>query len=103
MAGYYIHIEPGQSMFASGVYAPAKDELKAIRKEVYNFSDELKEILNEKSFKTEFPELYNDKLKIGPKDFPKDFKDMDLLKYKSYIVSHNFSDDEVLDHNFSLV
>ena len=35
------------------------------------------------------------KLKMAPKGFPKDFSDVDLLKYKSYIVSHSISDNDM--------
>lgn len=93
--GYYIHVEPEVSFIAGGIYCPPNDVLKKVRREVYNFTDEFKEIIESKSFKTMFPEFYQDKLKMVPKGFPKDFEDADLLKYKSYIVSHSVSDKEM--------
>ncbi|MCU4174761.1 DUF2461 domain-containing protein [Carboxylicivirga sp. N1Y90] len=95
MGGYYIHIEPGASFVAGGIYCPPSDVLKKVRKEVYNFSDEFKEIIYDKQFKKLFPSLYEDKLKMAPKGFPKDFEDVDLLKYKSYIVSQELKDEEL--------
>lgn len=94
--GYYIHVEPGASFIAGGIYCPPSDVLKKVRKEVYNFIDEFKDIIYNKAFKQLFPELYQDKLKLAPKGFPKDFEDIDLLKYKSYIVSHSISDEEMV-------
>lgn len=93
--GYYIHAEPGQSFIAGGIYCPPSEELKKVRKEVYNFTDEFKEIIEDKEFVSIYPEFYQDKLKMAPKGFPKDFSDIDLLKYKSYIVSHSISDKDM--------
>ena len=36
--------------------------------------------------------MYDDQLKTAPKGYPKDFEHVDLLKYKSYIVSRQFDD-----------
>ncbi len=93
--GYYLHVEPGASFIAGGVYCPPADVLKKVRREVYNFTSEFKEIIYDKTFSQFFPEMYQDKLKMAPKGFPKDFEDIDLLKYKSYIVSHDLSDAEM--------
>lgn len=97
--GYYIHVEPGASFIAGGIYCPPADVLKKVRKEVYNFTDEYKAIVLDKKFIKLFPEFYQDKLKMAPKGFPKDFEDIDLLKYKSYIVSHALSDGELSGPN----
>jgi uncharacterized protein (TIGR02453 family) len=93
--GYYIHVEPGASFIAGGIYCPPSDVLKKVRKEVYNFTDEYKAIINDEKFVKLFPEFYQDKLKMAPKGFPKEFEDIDLLKYKSYIVSHSLTDNEL--------
>ena len=96
--GYYFHFEPGKSMLAGGVYMPQPDTLKLLRNEVYYHSDELKGILSKPSFKKYFDQLGDfDKLKKAPKDFPADFPDIDLLKYRSYIVSQEIPDTVVSD------
>jgi len=86
-AGYYIHVEPGGCFLAGGIYMPSGPMLKAIRKEVYENIDEFKEILKAPEFMKHFGgKLDGDKLKSAPAGFPKDFPDLDYLKYKSYIV-----------------
>jgi uncharacterized protein (TIGR02453 family) len=91
--GYYFHFEPGESMLAGGVYQPQPDTLKLLRNEVYFHSTELKSILEKPSFKAHFNSLGDfDKMKKAPKDFPADFPDIDLLKYRSYIVSQQIPD-----------
>ena len=99
--GYYFHFEPGESMLAGGVYQPQPDTLKLLRNEVYFHSSELISILEKPSFKNHFNQLGDfDKLKKAPKDFPADFPDIDLLKYRSYIVSENIPDKVIISDNY---
>lgn len=99
--GYYIHIEPGASMVAGGVYMPQPDVLKLLRNEVYFNSDEFEKILNAKDFVRYFKSLDDfDKLKKPPKDFPADFPKVELLKYKSYVVTSMIDDEVVLSDEF---
>jgi len=98
--GYYVHIEPGSSMLAGGIYMPPAEVLKKVRQEVYYNAEEFKGIINEKVFRKTFRMMEDDKLSRPPKDFPADFKDIELLKYKSYTVLHGLSDAEVLGNNF---
>jgi len=95
-AGYYLHVEPGECMIAGGSYCPPADVLKAIRREIYNFTDEYKAIINGKEFNKVFPQKFEDKLKMAPKGFPKDFEDIELLKYKSFAPLHPATDDELI-------
>jgi uncharacterized protein (TIGR02453 family) len=99
--GYYFHFEPGESMLAGGVYQPEPDTLKLLRNEVYYHSAELKAILGNPAFKKYFGNLGDfDKMKKPPKDYPVDFPDIDLLKYRSYIVSGIFPDKLVTSDNY---
>ncbi|MBI9054136.1 MAG: DUF2461 domain-containing protein [Bacteroidales bacterium] len=100
-AGYYIHIEPGNCFLAGGVYMPQPDKLKAVRTEIYENTEDFKKILKNKSFTSHFKEiLADDKLKTAPKGFPKEFEDIDLLRYKHYIVSKNINEDLVTSDKF---
>lgn len=96
-AGMYVHIEPGgNSMAGGGIYRPEAPILKALRNEFYQVPEELLEILDQPEFKKHFPALWqDDKLKTAPKGFPKDFKHIDLLRYKSYIVMQPLMDKEI--------
>lgn len=85
--GYYFHIEPGGCFIAGGVYMPPAPVLKSIRNYVADHAEEFLEITGEPDFKKQFPEMYDDKLKLAPKGFPKDHEHIELLKYKSYIYS----------------
>lgn len=100
-SGYYIHIEPGKCFIAGGFYMPNPENLAKIRQEIDYNSKAFLKILNEKKFKKVFSGLDDfDKLKTAPKGYPKDHPQLELLKNKSFIVSHNFTDKEVLDKKF---
>lgn len=99
--GYYIHIEPGKSFIAGGMYMPTPENLAKIRQEIDYNSKAFLKILNDKTFKKFFEGLDDfDKLKTMPKGYPKDHPQIELLKHKSFIVSHSFSDKEVSDKKF---
>lgn len=99
-AGYYLHIEPGNSFLGGGVYHPDKDILKAVREEIYIFPNEFIKIIDKPSFKSHFPILYqDDKLKNAPRGFDKDFEHIDLLKHKSYLAGRGITDEELLSGN----
>lgn len=99
-AGYYLHIEPGSSFVGGGSYCPPPDALKAFRTEIFDHSEEFKRLINNESFRKVYPEFYDDKLKTAPKGFPKDFPDIDLLKYKSYAFVSTIDDSIVKSEAF---
>jgi len=94
-AGYYIHVEPGASFVGGGSYCPPAYALKAFRTEIFDHPDEFKKLIYKDSFQKLYTEMYDDKLKTAPKGFPKDFPEIDLLKYKSYAFTSNLDDSEV--------
>ena len=99
-AGYYLHIDPEQSFIAGGNHMPAPDMLKKIRQEILYNVDEFKSIVNKPGFKKIYKEIEGEKLARPPKDFPADFPDIDLLKFKSYTVIHAAGNKVILDTNF---
>jgi uncharacterized protein (TIGR02453 family) len=99
--GYYLHLEPGKSFFAGGIYMPDAGNLSKIRQEVDYNGEKLNKILKDKKFKSMFKGFDEfDKLKTMPKGYAKDHPSMEILKLKSFIVSSSFSDKEVTDKKF---
>jgi len=90
--GYYVHLEPGNSFVGGGSYMPQAPYLKAIRKEVFEHTKEYQSIINKPAFKNTFPEIYGEKLKTAPRDFPKDWPEIDLIRNKHYVVTHQVDD-----------
>ncbi len=100
VAGYYLHLEPGASFLAGGVYMPQPDMLNAIRQEIDYNTDAFLKILKSASFKKFFKGLdEDDKLKTAPKGFEKDHPHIELLKNKHFIVSYPLSDKQLGEKN----
>jgi len=102
--GYYFHIEPGNFFLSGGIWMPAPDITKKIRQEIYYNYDEFNGILNNKEFKKFFSGIDDwDRQKLPPREFPKDFPGMELLKNRSFTVSHEYGEkilysDALLDY-----
>ncbi len=98
--GYYFHIEPGQSFIGGGLYHPPAEMLKSVRHYIARFPEEFEEIINDPGFRSEFPEMYDDRLKTMPKGFPKDHPAASILCYKSFVFSDNISDEQLISGDF---
>ncbi|MFY0687944.1 MAG: DUF2461 domain-containing protein [Cyclobacteriaceae bacterium] len=83
---YYVHAEVGKSMIAAGVYMPPAEELRKIRQEIDYNAEGLLHILEEDDFKSTYGELKGEALKTAPKGYPKDHPNIELLRFKSFIV-----------------
>ena len=94
-AGYYFHIEPANSFVAGGMHLPPSEILRSVRNYIFEYSDEFKSILHDSKFITHFGEINGEKLKSAPKGFPKEFPDIELLKFKSYTVVKELSAEDL--------
>lgn len=99
--GYYLHIQPNnESFIATGFWDPNKEDLLRIRKEFEMDDSEMREILNNKTFKTTWGSFKGDELKTAPKGFDKEHPAIDLIRRKQFIFTKNYTDKEVLADNF---
>lgn len=100
ISGYYLHIEPGKSFLAGGVYHPEPPVLKEIRREISTNSAEFRKILEQKEFRNNFRGLsVESKLKRVPNDFEKEDPIAEFLKLKNFIVVHPVSDAALMAKN----
>ena len=80
---------------------PEPQNLAKVRMEIDYSGDKLEKVMSDKKFTKWFRGFGDfDKLKTVPKGFSKDHPRLDWLKNKSFIVSHPFSDAEVMDKKF---
>lgn len=94
-AGYYFHLEPGQSFVGGGIWMPDGPLLKKIRQEIdYNFS-EFERIVTAKSFKKMFGEIDGEKLKKAPQGYDESNPAIEYLKLKSFTVGTSIPDKEL--------
>ena len=98
---YYLRLEPGKSAMAGGFFSPESPDLLRIRREFEMDSSEIREILSNKDFNKAFGGFNQEyKVKTAPRDFNKEDPNIDLIKLKSYYVSHSFTDAEVFSKDF---
>ncbi|MEM9821375.1 MAG: DUF2461 domain-containing protein [Bacteroidota bacterium] len=98
--GYYFHIQPGNSLLAGGFWGPNSPDLKRIRQEIAADAKPLRKIIKAAKFKKYFGELQGDQVKTAPKGYAKDHPNIDLLRYKQFLLIHPFTDEEVQQKNF---
>lgn len=98
--GYYLNINPGKSFIACGFFGPNADDLKRIRYDISRNSDDWKKLLNSKKIKLNFGEMTGEKVVSAPRGFQKDHPAIELLRHKSFVFRHHFTDKEVTDLNF---
>tara|TARA_R110000868_G_scaffold348409_5_gene609505 strand:+ start:1877 stop:2554 length:678 start_codon:yes stop_codon:yes gene_type:complete len=99
--GYYLHIQPNnESFIATGFWEPNKDDLLRMRKEFEMDDQDMRDILNNKLFKSVWGTIKGDELVTAPKGFDRDHKAIDLIRKKQYVFTKTFTDTEVLDPNF---
>ncbi len=94
-AGYYFHLQPGASFAGGGIYMPMPAVLKEIRHAIFDEPEELRAIISAPKFISTFGEMHPNKLKTAPRGFPKDFHEVDLLRYKSYTSVQEITDQEL--------
>ncbi|REJ85323.1 MAG: DUF2461 domain-containing protein [Bacteroidetes bacterium] len=101
LSGYYLHIEPGGSFIAGGMWMPAGEDLKKIRQEIDYNGKAFRKILNNKTFKSYYGNLDQTyRLKTTPKGYNADHPEIDLLRLTSFVVWHQFSDSMISSSKF---
>jgi len=101
--GYYIHVEPGQCLVATGCYYLPTNILTSCRNEIMGNTEEWLKCVKDPQFII----MYGDgvsgeweqdrgfgiaKLKTAPVGFPKDYEYIEYLRMKDYCCWHRFDD-----------
>jgi uncharacterized protein (TIGR02453 family) len=98
--GYYFRIEPGNSFLAGGFWGPEPDDLKRIRQDIdMNYKD-WKKLLANKTLANTFGGIIGEQVGSAPRGYSKDHPAIDLLRYKQFILKHEFADKEVCTPDF---
>lgn len=98
--GYYYQISIHGSFVMGGFFGPSPQDLLHIRNHIAQDAEPLREVVESKVFKSFFGELQGSQLKTAPKGFEKDHPDIDLLRYKQFVVRHDFTQKEIDSKDF---
>jgi uncharacterized protein (TIGR02453 family) len=99
VAGYYVHMEPGESFLAGGVHMTEPKNLNAIRDKISADGKQFLRIIGNESFKNNFT-ILGEKLQRVPAGFQKDDPMGEFLKYKELMVRHSVDDKSILSDGF---
>ena len=100
-AGYYLHIEPGKSFAAGGMWMPEPKELANIRQEIDYSFDSWKKIIGNATFKKTFIEgIKGEALVRPPKGYDETNPAIRYLKMKNFVVTKPFTDTEIQSKAF---
>ena len=93
---YYLHFQPGQCLFAGGVWCPEPDMIKALRQDIFDNYEELESIFAREDVAPYFQNFDHDgELKKLPAPFnhtAKDFPHPEWLSRRSFTFEYRFSD-----------
>ena len=98
--GYYLHLEPGNSLVAGGFWCPDAKLIKRVRQDIYDNVEEYLEILNNPEFSQYYKSVGDNMLKTAPKGFPKDWEHIDLLRPRDFTAFTPLTDRQVLSKQF---
>jgi uncharacterized protein (TIGR02453 family) len=100
--GYYFQVEPGgKSFVAAGLYMPEPETLSKVRQEIDYNGERLEKVLKDAKFRKMYGQFWQgDQLKSVPKGYAKEHPRIGLLKLKSFLVEHSFTNEEVVSKVF---
>tara|TARA_B100000497_G_C7629314_1_gene378181 strand:- start:195 stop:863 length:669 start_codon:yes stop_codon:yes gene_type:complete len=98
--GYYLHLSPGESFLACGVWDPSKNDLDRIRYEFIHDGNKFKELIQSKSINSIWSKLQGNELKTSPRGIDKNHLNIDLIRKKQYIFSKKYTDTGVCSGEF---
>jgi uncharacterized protein (TIGR02453 family) len=93
-AGFYISLEPGDSLFAAGIYTPEKEVLLALRRHFADDARPFVRLLGTKKLAPYLP-LGTDPLRITPRGLPKEHPNPELIRARRYMVRRAIPDAEL--------
>jgi uncharacterized protein (TIGR02453 family) len=97
-AGFYVHVEPGASMVAAGIWMPAKPTLDAIREALLEDHRPFATLIDHPAFRRRYGRLSEEAmLKRLPRGVDPDHPAGDWLRYKSFTVHRMLSDSAITD------
>ncbi|HLV26003.1 MAG TPA: DUF2461 domain-containing protein [Gemmatimonadales bacterium] len=95
-AGYYVHIQPGESFVGGGIYMPPPPVLRKLRDAIVNDPEELGRIVSDRAFKRRYGGLSEEgRLTRLPRGFQAHPATDSLLRHRSFTAWQMLDNDTV--------
>ncbi len=98
--GYYFHIEPGNTFLAGGFWGPNNDDLQRIREDISFNYEAWDKLFKKTSIIKTFGALEGEQLVTAPRGFDPKHPGIKFLRYKQFILRHDFADEAILQTDF---
>ncbi len=98
--GYYYQIGPKEAFVLGGFFGPNPQDLLHLRHQLAQDAEPLRQVITSEEFTSFFGKLLGEQVKTAPRGFEKEHPDLDLLRYKQFLVRHDFSSKEVRSDHF---
>lgn len=98
--GYYFSFAPEATQVGGGFYGMEPKDLRRVREELAASAGEMRGILKDEAFVTQFGTLSGEQLKTSPQGYTQDHPAIDLLRYKQFYGMRTFTEQEVLRTDF---
>jgi uncharacterized protein (TIGR02453 family) len=98
--GYYLNIKPGNNFLACGFFNPNPEDLKRIRFDIDDNYEDWHKILRSKAINSTYGTMQGNTVATSPRGYTVDHPAIELLRHKSFIFRHIFTNDEVLTSDF---
>jgi uncharacterized protein (TIGR02453 family) len=96
-AGFYFHLEPGQSLVAGGLWMPERTLLRRVRDAIVDDPAAFERTMSSPAFRRRFRGLTREAmLTRPPRGYPADHPAQEWLRFQSFTTSHRLSDAEAL-------
>lgn len=95
-AGFYFHLQPGQSFTGAGIWMPPRGALAKIREALADDSHGFARMVGDRRVRRRFGDLSDEAvLKRMPRGFAEDHPAAPWLRYQSFTLGRGLSDAEV--------
>ncbi|MEO8561519.1 MAG: DUF2461 domain-containing protein [bacterium] len=95
-AGFYFHMEPGESMLGGGIWMPPRPTLNRIRERIDEDHTTLTRVLRDPALRRRFGGLSEEgMLKRMPRGYPDTHPAATLLRHRSFTVGRTLTDAEL--------
>ena len=98
--GYFLKVAPGDSGLACGFWNPNSPDMTRIRSAISSDPEKFRTLITDKSISKVFGSMKGDQVKTAPKGYKSDHPAIEILKYKQYLFSRSFTDEEVCAEDF---